>query len=185
MRVSISASLAALTLIAAGCGGAATAGSSPSGPPAETMPSMAPMMMGNPDATPAQEVAGATIEIGTFAPFTDAVGDGTAGEVALARHDGGTTLTVSLRSLPPASDFIGHVHTGACADGGGAHYRHDPSGSDLPPNEIHIAFSSDSDGTGFMTVENATEATHAAASVVIHAVAGDTFVCADLIPTDR
>jgi hypothetical protein len=150
------------------------------------MASMASKEMGNPDATPARELSGATLEVGTFVRVGDAGADAdtVAGEAALARHSGGTTLTVSLQSLPPGSDFIGHVHTGACADGGGPHYRHDPTGSDLPPNEVHIAFSSDLDGTGSMTVDNPTEATRAAASVVIHAVGGDKLVCADLVPVD-
>ncbi len=180
MRVLIVSALIALA--AAACGGATDAADPPTTAGSDgPMPVMAPGVMGDPEAIPARDVAGATLEVGTFVSVGGAAG--LRGEAVLARHDGGTTLTVSLEDLPATSDFVGHVHTGACADGGGPHYRHDPAGPDLPPNEIHIAVTTDVAGAGVMTVENAIPATRDAASVVIHAVGGDKLGCADLVPT--
>lgn len=184
MRIVIAGGLAAMALVAAACSGTGDGADPTASDPETTMPAMMPGMMGDVSATPARDVEGATLEIGSFGGVADGDAGGISGDAVLARHAGGTTLTVSLEQLPAASDFTGHLHSGACADGGGPHYRHDPDGSELPPNEIHIAFSTDDAGAGFMTVENPTPVSHQAASVVIHAVGGAKLVCADLVPLD-
>jgi len=128
------------------------------------------MNMGDPDATPAYEVEGAELTTGTFV-LLDTRPDGyddLIGEANLARHENGTTVTIELSGLLPGVDFISHVHEGECEEGGGDHYKFDPEGSDMPPNEIHLAFTSTGEGTGFMTAENDMAAGDDARSVVVH-----------------
>jgi hypothetical protein len=61
------------------------------------------------------------------------------------------------------------VHAQACANGNaGAHYQFEIGGAATPPNEIHLAFTSDNNGTGFMTAENAQIAGVDAVSFVVH-----------------
>lgn len=129
------------------------------------------MNMGDPDAVPAGQVPDAKLTSGTF-QLLDTAPEGyqdVAGTATMARHAGGTTVTVELTGLKPEAELISHVHDGTCADGGGgAHYKFDPAGGDKPPNEIHLAFTSTADGTGFMTAENDRTAGPQARSVVVH-----------------
>ena len=128
------------------------------------------MNMGNPEATAADEVTGADLATGDFVVLeTRPQGyDDVGGTADLARHDGGTTVTIRLENLPPGVDFISHVHVGGCAELGGDHFQFDEGGSDMPPNEIHLAFRSADDGTGFMTAENDRTVDERAVSVVVH-----------------
>lgn len=141
------------------------------------------MDMGDPAATPAAEVTGAELSTGEFVALPTApAGSTPSGNADLARHVAGTTVTVRLQGLPPESAFISHVHEGACYEAGGPHYKHDPSGGDMPPNEIHLALTSDTAGMAMMTVENPEVADDRARSVVVH-IAGDhtpKLACADL-----
>ena len=133
---------------------------------------MADMNMGDPDATPAYDVDPAELVSGSFALLdTRPEGyDGVAGEAYLARYDNGTTVTVELSGLLPDVEYISHVHEDECSENGGDHYKFDPDGSDMPPNEIHLAFVSAADGAGFMTAENDMVAGADARSVVVHPV---------------
>ena len=126
--------------------------------------------MGDASATPASEVAGAEVVSGRFSLLdTRPEGYGAVvGTAALARHDGGTTVTIQLQGLKPGVVFISHVHEGTCAEYGGDHFRFDPDGPDVPPNEIHLAFASTEGGNGFMTAENDRTVDHRAVSVVVH-----------------
>lgn len=129
------------------------------------------MNMGDPSATPADEVADAALARGDFTLLdTRPVGfDDAAGTAWIARHGGGTTVTVELRGLEPEVDYISHVHADSCAnDNGGDHYQFDIGGSELPPNEIHLAFTADADGNGFMTAENDQIAGLDAVALVVH-----------------
>ena len=128
------------------------------------------MYMGDAAATPASEVPGAEVVTGRFDLLdTRPQGyDAVTGTAALARHDDGTTVTIQLSGLKPGVVFISHVHEGTCAEYGGDHYRFDPDGSDLPPNEIHLAFRSTEGGNGFMTAENDGVVDERAVSVVLH-----------------
>ena len=85
-----------------------------------------------------------------------------------------------LSSLLPNTDYISHVHEEPCSTGGGAHYRFDPDAGEPPPNEIHIDFTSDDEGTGFMTAENANQVDESAHSVIVHTTAGVSLLCADM-----
>ena len=97
----------------------------------------------------------------------------------MAVHDHGTTITLRLTNLSPNTGFMSHVHEEPCAIGGG-HYWFDPDAGNLPPNEIHIDFTSDDDGTGFMTAENANQIDETARSVIVHTMDDAGLLCADL-----
>ncbi|MDQ3886741.1 MAG: superoxide dismutase family protein, partial [Actinomycetota bacterium] len=130
------------------------------------------VVLGDPNAVPAAEVPNAELVGGEFRVL-DTAPEGyqnVKGFAQLARHAGGTTVTVELAGLKPRTEIIAHVHEGSCAEGGGQHYRFDPQGADVPPNEIHLLVTSDESGAGRMTVENKRRAGAAARSIVVHPV---------------
>jgi plastocyanin len=45
---------------------------------------------------------------------------------------------------------MAHLHTEGCeaSDPGGPHFKFDPQGGDEPPNEIHLSFTANGDGSG-------------------------------------
>lgn len=99
-----------------------------------------------------------------------------AGEATLERSGGGTTTSVDLSGLEPDTKYVAHLHVGACttADPGGEHFKFDPAGSDQPPNEIHLEFSSDADGNGSAETSSDHEVPQGAAgSVVLHQAEAD------------
>lgn len=128
------------------------------------------MNMGDPTATRADQVDGADLASGEFVLLdTRPQGfDDVTGTAWIARHDGGTTVTIELAGLQPDTEYISHVHADTCAANGGAHYQFEVGGSELPPNEIHLAFTSDRDGRGFMTAENDRVAGAEAVALVVH-----------------
>ncbi|MPZ66469.1 MAG: superoxide dismutase family protein [Pseudonocardiaceae bacterium] len=158
------AALAVLAAALTACSGQA------GGDPAPGGTGMGGMNMGDPDAVPAEQVPGAEVAGGRFELLGTAPQgyQGVAGTAALARHGSGSTVTIELRGLKPGTRFISHVHEGRCEEGGVAHYKFDPAGGDMPPNEIHLAFVSTPEGTGYMTAENDKTAGPDARSVVVH-----------------
>jgi hypothetical protein len=70
------------------------------------------------------------------------------GEADLTRGDESSTMSVSARGLEPDTAYIAHLHTGGCdqADPGGPHFQFEKGGSEEPPNEIHLQFTSDAAG---------------------------------------
>ena len=144
---------------------------------------MAEMHRGNPEATPADAIEGATLRQGTWlrlvtAPVAYMEVTGTA---QLAVHEDGTTVTLRLEHLPPNQPYMSHVHVDTCKVLGGNHFKFDPQGGDRPPNEIHLAFTSQEDGSGFMTVENPHQAGEEARSIIVHQMEDDLkLLCADL-----
>lgn len=97
--------------------------------------------------------------------------DGLEGEAELTRVDGGTTVSMSLTGLEPNTEYISHLHIGGCKAPlvGGPHFKFDPEGSDEPPNEIHLMFSSDADGAGEAEASSDQEVPEGeAGSVVLH-----------------
>lgn len=143
---------------------------------------MEDMDMGDTDAVPAVDAGGELVSGGfrvlESAPrgFVDVVGN-----ADMARHESGTTVTISLENLIPAKSYVAHVHAGTCFDAGGPHYQFEVGASVMPPNEIHLAFTSLDDGTGFMTATNHQVAGPEATSVVIHEQTEDApkIACAD------
>lgn len=131
-----------------------------------------PMNMGDPDATPAAEIDGAELSTGSFGLLdTRPPGyDDVTGTAWLARHDGGTTVTIEVTGLEPGVEYISHVHAGPCSDNGGPHFQFEEGGSVMPPNEIHLQFTADRDGVGFMTAENGRTVDERAVAIVVHPI---------------
>ena len=138
--------------------------------------------VGDVNATPADAVEGADLMQAEFVLAETASADysSATGTAHMAVHDHGTTVTLRLSHLLPNTDYISHVREEPCATGGGAHYRFDPEGEELPPNEIHIDFTSDDGGTGFMTAENANQVDETARSVIVQTSAEIGLLCADM-----
>lgn len=93
------------------------------------------------------------------------------GEATLERADGGTELSISLTGLKFDTAYEGHLHSGGCdqADPGGPHFKFDPSGSEEPPNEIHLDFVSNGKGEGEAKASSEREVpVGEAGSVVLH-----------------
>jgi hypothetical protein len=181
----VSAALLAMIFVAASCGdsteddstaeesaaeestseesGAQDAGGDP-------MDDMEAMNMGDVTATRADEIAGAAVAVGEFTLLDTRPPDydETAGTAWISRHVAGTTVTVEIAGLEPNTDYISHVHADRCANNGGAHYQFEVDGATVPPNEIHLAFTSDANGTGFMTAENHQIAGLEAVALVVH-----------------
>lgn len=82
--------------------------------------------------------------------------DPLSGTAELVVSDEGTTAEIQLQGLGPDTEYIAHVHEGGCdqPDPGGPHFKFDLNGSDMPPNEIHLPFSSDAEGGGSATATN-------------------------------
>lgn len=141
------------------------------------------MNMGDADATPAYDVVNAELKTGDFQMLETrpAAYEVVSGSAWIARHSEGTTITLDLEGLVPDRRYISHVHVGSCSELGGPHYQFDVGGSTMPPNEIHLAFTATSAGTGFITAENSRRANGTAQSVVVHEVDAldDKIACAE------
>ncbi|MEM1333797.1 MAG: hypothetical protein AAGG08_10090, partial [Actinomycetota bacterium] len=151
--------------------------------------SMMDMNMGDASATPADSVEGATLARGEFALLeTRPAGyDDVAGSAVIARHAGGTTVTTELSGLIPNTAYISHVHEQACADeNGGEHFQFVDGPIEVPPNEIHLAFTSDENGDGFMTAENDAVAGLDAVAFVVHPAEfiDNKIACVDFVPDE-
>jgi len=115
---------------------------------------------------------------GTFEPLpnTPAIYDNISGEADLTRSDGETTVAISLNGLAPNAEYMAHLHTEGCgaSDPGGPHFKFDPQGGDEPPNEIHLSFTANGDGSGKAEVTADQEVPEGeAGSVVLHFANGD------------
>lgn len=111
---------------------------------------------------------------GEFAPVPDApeayaiVG----GNAELERSGGGTTLSISLNGLEPKTAYVAHLHIGSCerSDPGGPHFQFEKGGSEEPPNEIHLRFTSNAAGEGEAEATSKRDVPdREAGSVVLHA----------------
>jgi hypothetical protein len=93
------------------------------------------------------------------------------GEAELERSDGSTTVSLSVDGLEPKTAYIAHLHTGGCeqADPGGPHFQFKKGGSEEPPNEIHLEFTSNAAGEGRAEATSKREVpVGEAGSVVLH-----------------
>ena len=130
------------------------------------------MNMGDASATRADDIEGAALATGDLV-LLDSRPEGfddVTGTAWIARHSEGTTVTVEIAGLMPDADYISHLHADVCANDGGDHYQFEVGGSEMPPNEIHLAFTADADGNGFMTAENDQIAGLDAVAFVVHPV---------------
>ncbi len=127
--------------------------------------------MHEPDATPADQLDGAEVRTGEFELLDTAPPESNevAGQVWVAEHDDGTTVTVRMSGMEPGTDYLLHLHEQACdEDAGGDHFKFDPEGSDDPPNEVHLSFTAEGNGEGGATVTNDQRVGDDAQSIVIH-----------------
>ncbi|HKO38285.1 MAG TPA: hypothetical protein VJU14_07955 [Solirubrobacterales bacterium] len=93
------------------------------------------------------------------------------GEADLERSDGGTTVSISLNGLEPKTPYLAHLHIGGCeqSDPGGPHFQFEKGGSEEPPNEIHLRFTSNAAGEGEAAATSKREVpVGEAGSVVVH-----------------
>ena len=88
-------------------------------------------------------IAGPAKVRGTFQTLPDgaAMGLDIEGFAELTRSDAGTSAKVVVRGLEPATTYAAHLHNAPCSDPnpGGAHYKNDPAGSAMPPNELWLS----------------------------------------------
>lgn len=89
-------------------------------------------------------------------PMSPAGFDEAAGTATLTRSGAGTDVAIELHGLMPNRAYTSHLHAGSCdqPDPGGPHFAFDLNGPDMPPNEIHLLFTSDSDGNATAEVHN-------------------------------
>jgi Cu/Zn superoxide dismutase len=84
---------------------------------------------------------------GTFQTLPDgaAMGLEIEGFATLTRSDAGTAAKVVVRGLEPATTYAAHLHNAPCSDAnpGGAHYKNDPAGPSMPPNELWLSSTDD------------------------------------------
>ena len=96
-------------------------------------------------ATPA--LAGPAKVRGTFQTLPEgaAMGLEIEGFATLTRSDAGTSAKVVVRGLEPATTYAAHLHDAPCsaANPGGGHYRNDPAGPGMPPNELWLSSTDD------------------------------------------
>ena len=173
----------AAALLVSACGGSESADVEPEMTDMTDMTDMT-MNMGDPGATRADEIDGGELVTGTFELLdTRPQGyDDVTGTAWLSRHDAGTTVTVEVSGLEPGGEYISHVHAQPCAtDNGGPHYQFEVGGEVTPPNEIHLRFTADADGHGFMTAENDRTVDDRAVAVVVHPIdlTDNKIACAD------
>jgi hypothetical protein len=99
------------------------------------------------------------------------------GEANIERPEkGGTVVSLSVSGLKPKTEYMAHLHTGGCdqADPGGPHFQFKKGGSEEPPNEIHLEFTSNAAGEGEAEASSKREVpVGEAGSVVIHTAEED------------
>ncbi|HEU5104612.1 MAG TPA: hypothetical protein VFU11_02100 [Solirubrobacterales bacterium] len=110
---------------------------------------------------------------GEFTPVADAPAGSSkvTGEAEIERADGGTTVSIQLSGLEPKTAYMAHLHTGGCdqSDPGGPHFQFEKGGSEEPPNEIHLEFTTNASGEGEAEATSKREVPAGeAGSVVVH-----------------
>ena len=84
---------------------------------------------------------------GTFQTLPDgaAMGLEIDGFATLTRTDAGTSGKVLVRGLEAGTTYAAHLHNQPCsaANPGGAHYKNDPGGPSMPPNELWFSSTDD------------------------------------------
>jgi hypothetical protein len=136
---------------------------------------------------------------GTFQTLPDgaAMGLEIEGFATLKRSEAGTTGKVVVRGLEPGTTYAAHLHDAPCsaANPGGGHYKNDPAGPAMPPNELWLSSTDDpmagitanADGVAHGRGSADWIARPEAQSVVIHFIppggttaGGPKIACADL-----
>ena len=91
--------------------------------------------------------AAATKARGTFETLPEgaALGLEIDGFATITRGDAGTQVKAVVRGLEPGSTYAAHLHNAPCsaANPGGGHYKDDPLGPSVPPNELWLSSTDD------------------------------------------
>jgi hypothetical protein len=143
--------------------------------------------------------AGPTKDRGTFETLPDgaAMGLEIDGFATITRSDAGTEVKAVVRGLEPGTTYAAHLHNAPCSasNPGGAHYKNDPAGPSMPPNELWLSSTDDpmagitanSGGVAHGRGSTGWVARPDAESVVIHFIppggttaGGPKIACADL-----
>ncbi|MEO5704527.1 MAG: hypothetical protein ABIR64_05975 [Candidatus Limnocylindrales bacterium] len=131
---------------------------------------------------PGALAGGATVTRGDFHAFNGSDLP-IAGHATMVRTaDGRTIVTIHVEGLGAGVTYGSHVHLKACDDAlAGVHYRFNPGGDAVPPNEIWPGpFTANSAGIGNAGTIAEGTAGESAVSVVIHGPTGPKIACADL-----
>ena len=119
------------------------------------------------------------------------------GVAKIKRSEDGTVVKGRARGLQPRTTYAAHLHNLPCSDPnpGGGHYKHDPAGPAVPPNELWLSstddpqagITSNSGGVAKGSGSSDWVARPEAQSVVIHFIppggttaGGPKIACADL-----
>ncbi|WP_416956033.1 superoxide dismutase family protein [Streptomyces sp. Agncl-13] len=181
--------VASTAALLSGCGGDSSgstsqkAAASSSMSPSQSVSDMN-MSYGDPKATPAYKVSGASVVKGAFKLLdTRPPGmDDVKGTAWLAQGSKGTTVTVSLTGLKPGHHYMAHLHAQHCsAADGGEHFQFTKGGPAKPPNEVWLTFTADKSGMGMTTVNNAKKTGKGAVALVVHPMEAmdNRIACAD------
>ena len=136
----------------------------------------------------------------TTLPAGAAMGLEIDGVATIKRTRNGTVVTARVRGLQPRTTYGAHLHNAPCSspDPGGGHYKNDPAGPSVPPNELWLSSTRDpmagitanSRGVARGRGEADWVARPEAQSVVIHSIppggtpaGGPKIACADLRDT--
>ena len=120
------------------------------------------------------------------------------GFATIKRTHDGTSVKAIARGLARRTTYAAHLHNASCsaADPGGGHYKHDPAGPSMPPNELWLSSTRDpmagittnAHGVAFGRGSADWIARPEAQSVVIHYIppggttaGGPKIACADLL----
>ena len=143
--------------------------------------------------------AGAAKKIkGEFAPLAGAAGLPIEGKAEIKRYKDKTKVKIDVRGLAPDTTYAVHLHNAPCdnpGNPGGGHYKDDPAGAPMPPNELWVSdehkdpmagVTTNHDGHAHGRGESDWLARPEAQSVVIHIpsdhtnAGGTKIACADL-----
>jgi hypothetical protein len=190
--VTCCATVATAAALLSGCGGDSSDSASHKATAASASPSqgmsggMSDMNMsyGDPKATPAYKLSGASVAKGAFQLLdTRPPGmDDVKGTAWLAQGSKGTTVTVSLTGLKPGHHYMAHLHAQHCsAADGGEHFQFTKGGPAKPPNEVWLTFTADKSGMGMTTVDNPKKTGKGAVALVVHPMEAmdNRIACAD------
>ena len=80
----------------------------------------------------------AQVTQGALAPFAAGVGGTVSGQAHMVRNASGATIvSLHVKGLVAGATYASHVHAAPCGVGAAdGHYKLDPSGPVVPPNEI-------------------------------------------------
>jgi Cu/Zn superoxide dismutase len=88
----------------------------------------------------------ATKERGTFEMFSAGADLGLSieGLAQITRTESSTMVQIHVRGVEPGTTYAAHLHNAPCSENmGGGHYKNDPAGPSMPPNELWLSSTSD------------------------------------------